>query len=571
MSAKPKEQRRFYDRNLEILTGQNEKLGSGTFGSVYRGYYRSPTGQELPCAVKVFNGRSMQENKELEGSILQLLEHPNIVRVYQIGNHDREGYYIAMELCECTLKGFLQKHGIKKFTEREARSFFVEICKGVRYLQEKNIIHRDLKFENILIDVKNDLKIADFGLAKLIDEFSLTMTTCGSTHIMAPEIFKRQPYGIASDVWSLGIILYGMLTGDECIYRNVNRYEYEEKIKRFKAITFAEEFEVTSQAKDLISQILNPDPLKRLTIEQVLAHTWMQQPNDEDLLASRVYLNNYSGNVAPEKQFCSQLATLVAKDITTALDKSVNFIFSLILKVSDSISIFKSVKTDKLNFDEAYYYSCIRILMMLVKLENLEFNGPNGIFSKVSVLKFFEGSRKSLFSELRIKFLAEVTAMTAKLEARERSLKDFDEVCMSRLLSAIEAFTSSDLDNSFEDKRELKKLYSACRNVMNLIPKDFDQYVTELKFHNNRVAVFALKHKLDPDSFLARVVASVNQIKIGFDISESLDDKAISAELKQLYEVSFNPYSRKKTLYEQYEAIIKSVDSKLEHRIKEIK
>ena len=62
------------------------------------------------------------------------MQHPNIVKVYQTGTHEKEGYYIAMELCETTLKGFLLKHGIRKFTEREARSFFMEICKGVEYL-----------------------------------------------------------------------------------------------------------------------------------------------------------------------------------------------------------------------------------------------------------------------------------------------------------------------------------------------------------------------------------------------------------------------------------------------------
>src|SRR3990167_6514531 len=177
--------RREFDKNLEIVNSLSARLGAGTFGAVFKGFYKSEQG-EVPVAIKIFNSRSIEEHKESEGNILKSLDHPNIVKVYQTGVHPRDGYYIAMELCDCTLKAFLQKHGIRRFSEKEARCFFVEICKGGQYLQMKNIIHRDLKFENILINSSNHMKIADFGLAKLLDESILTDTTCGSTHIMAP-------------------------------------------------------------------------------------------------------------------------------------------------------------------------------------------------------------------------------------------------------------------------------------------------------------------------------------------------------------------------------------------------
>jgi serine/threonine protein kinase len=563
------ENRKEFDKNLYIWSSLNSRLGSGTFGSVYKGVYVGKDGQELPSAIKVFNSRSMQENKELEGAILQGLEHPNIVRVYQTGVHDKEGYYIAMELCDTTLKGFLHKHGIRKFSEREAKTFFIEICQGVKYLQSKNIIHRDLKFENILIDFNNNLKLADFGLAKMIEETSLTMTTCGSTHIMAPEIFKRQPYGKASDIWSLGVILFGMLSGDECIFKNVNRAEYEERMKHFKTLTLpADLHDLSNEAKDLLLKILNPDPAKRLSVDQILEHPWLSL-GEEDLYTSAYFINNYNQTSTNESSMASEIATQISKDITSALTKTINSIFSNLIKIHETLEIFKTVGTDMLNFEELYLYNCIKLVTVINKLENLEFVGTNQVSYKIQVLKLFEGVRKTLFMDLKLKLMEDIKRISDRLDMRSRIASEFEDSYLESIFSTVDAIVSKDMSKALVGK-ELRKLYQACLMSFTLYTKDYDQFVCDVKLLQDGLGSFAEKHKLDIDSFKTKAENFVNQVTLSFE-KETGAKLLNSSDMKGLYEISFKITCFKRQYLDEFDKVFKDIENRIELRLKELK
>lgn len=307
------------DKDLFMINSLDARLGSGTFGSVYRGIYKDPEKQtQLEVAIKTFNNRQYRD-LEIEASLMQKLDHRNIVKVIKTGYSATQGFYIAMELCETTLKGFLAKQGLKKFSEKEASAFFKDICLGIKYLQTNNIIHRDIKLENIMIDRHLVIKIGDFGLAKLIDN-DITNTTCGSTHIMAPEILKKTSYGKESDVWSLGVLLFGMITGEECLYKGIGRLEYERRIKNFVQVEFPSHTELTEEAKSLIGRMLVPDPKKRATIDEVLAHPWfIKYQMEDDLLCSNVVLLSYMESGDLTKKLFSQLRDHINQTITQEL------------------------------------------------------------------------------------------------------------------------------------------------------------------------------------------------------------------------------------------------------------
>lgn len=329
------------DQNLYLYNTLDSRLGSGAFGAVYKGLYIADDGTEQDVAIKVFNNKAFRD-KEIEAELMKKLDCPQIVRVIKTGYSNVHGFYIAMELCETTLKGFLQRQGIKKFSEREACPFFKDICLGIKYLQEHNILHRDLKLDNIMIDHDLHIKIGDFGLAKLI-ESDLTNTTCGSTHIMAPEILKRMPYGKESDIWSLGVLLFGMLTGEECLYKNVNRAQYEELVKNFKEVIFPSHTELSREARDLISKMLVLDPRKRLTIDQILVHPWIKMyMKEDDLLSSNIVLQNYIISGEATKRLKVQLQEYWNVKLSSTILPSLVETLSKIQLICDQLAIARS-------------------------------------------------------------------------------------------------------------------------------------------------------------------------------------------------------------------------------------
>lgn len=156
------------------------------------------------------------ERVKNEVTIHHQLRHPNILQLFHFFE-DRTRVYLVSEFCPA---GELYQHLQQRKSdggigEAEARSLFLSIVKGVDYLHEHGIIHRDLKLSNILLDASMTPKIADFGLAVRQNNplCSEQKTLCGTPNYLAPEILLKRPYGAAADLWSLGCILYTLLAG----------------------------------------------------------------------------------------------------------------------------------------------------------------------------------------------------------------------------------------------------------------------------------------------------------------------------------------------------------------------
>ncbi|CAL1269621.1 unnamed protein product, partial [Larinioides sclopetarius] len=148
--------------------------------------------------------------REIE--VLSKINHENIVKVYKIFNFPSK-VYIFMELINEDLLGYVRSHG--RLKEKEARQFFEQMVNAMKYLHSLNIAHRDLKCENIMIDENQKIKIIDFGFCRSTGRFDeLSCTFCGSTAYAAPEVLQGIPYDpFLFDIWSLGCVLYVMVTG----------------------------------------------------------------------------------------------------------------------------------------------------------------------------------------------------------------------------------------------------------------------------------------------------------------------------------------------------------------------
>ncbi|KAM3158958.1 Calcium/calmodulin-dependent protein kinase type<br_1 [Botrytis cinerea] len=264
-----------------------EKLGSGHYATVYLCVEKA-TGQRF--AVKVFTRNpGLGEKQRIEGlqqeiAILMGVSHPNILCLKDTFD-EPGGTYLVLELAaEGELFNWIVKKG--KLTEQETRKVFVQLFEGLKYLHERGIVHRDIKPENILMtDEDLHVKLADFGLSKIIGEASFTTTLCGTPSYVAPEILQdshHRKYTRAVDIWSLGVVLYICLCGfppfsDE-LYSRDNPYDLKAQIKLGRFDYPSPYWDsIGDPALDLIDHMLTVDPEQRYTVDECLAHSWMTQ------------------------------------------------------------------------------------------------------------------------------------------------------------------------------------------------------------------------------------------------------------------------------------------------------
>ncbi|MCQ2819024.1 MAG: protein kinase, partial [archaeon] len=254
-------------------------IGRGAFGKVNIGL-NILTGRIV--AIKSFNKKNIEnenaKNKILyETNLMRNLRHPSIVKILETFESDKYIFIIMEYISGGNLQGFVKKR--RKLNEKTAKFLFRQIIAGIKYIHSQNICHRDIKLENVLIDLNNNVKICDFGVGKHIsNDFVTLKNQCGTPVYMAPEIFKGDGYyGYPVDIWSAGVSLYLMLSG--CIPFNRTEktsLQYEIMNSPLKPIK-----DISNECQDLIFKLLEKDPSKRITAREVLEHPWLKDDESE--------------------------------------------------------------------------------------------------------------------------------------------------------------------------------------------------------------------------------------------------------------------------------------------------
>ena len=329
-------------KKYEILS----KLGSGSFGSVYLARNKYTNEKVALKQIKKSSANLLSDGEitdEIE--ILKNLDHPDIVRIIESFN-TKNSYILITEYCE---GGELFDQVKNQLSETQIAVIFKQVLSGLAYLHSNNIVHRDLKLENILIheiekskttgeDLFN-IKIIDFGTARIFDKKRNPQSIVGSSYYIAPEVL-RQKYNKECDLWSVGVILYMFIVGhapfdgcdDDEITTNIQRGVYRKNDRRW--------IKASKEVKDLIQKLLTYRPSQRLTAIQALNHPWFKI-TDSNILYDNV----------PKGDIISCIKNLLTYNINNKLEELfLAYIIHNIPRNKDAksaIKLFKLVNENK--------------------------------------------------------------------------------------------------------------------------------------------------------------------------------------------------------------------------------
>lgn len=264
-------------------------VGTGTFGRVRVVKIKGST-DRTPLALKIMKKSEVIRLKQVEHvkaevGILAQIIHPFIVNLLNTFQDDKRLFLLLEFVNGGELFSHLRKEG--RLPDADAKFYAGEIVLAFAYLHSKNIIYRDLKPENLLIDCEGHMKITDFGFAKVVED--RTWTLCGTPEYLAPEIIQSKGHGRAVDWWALGILIFEMLAGYPPFY-DENPFGIYQKVLAGR-IDFPKHLDV--KAKDLIKRLLTHDRAKRFGClkngaEDIQRHKWYKGMDWDALLKREI-------------------------------------------------------------------------------------------------------------------------------------------------------------------------------------------------------------------------------------------------------------------------------------------
>eukprot|EP00347_Sterkiella_histriomuscorum_P023969 403332760 len=261
-----------FSDNYELLN----VLGEGAYGQVYK---CKNLNTESIRAVKVmlktgFYNEEERQRFVQEVTLLKQMDHPNILKLYEVYQDDAR-FYVVTELCE---GGELFDEIIKRnhFSEKDAAEIMLQVLKAINYCHANDICHRDLKPENILIESEGLIKVIDFGTAQSFKPDQGMHQIIGTVFYMAPEIILSSKYNEKCDLWSLGVILYCLLTGRPPFYGDSDQEILERVKKGVYSENYLNQIGISEQGKDLIRRMLTLDPNQRISASDAIKHDWIQ-------------------------------------------------------------------------------------------------------------------------------------------------------------------------------------------------------------------------------------------------------------------------------------------------------
>ncbi|CAD8187419.1 unnamed protein product [Paramecium pentaurelia] len=264
------------------------EIGSGSFARVFRGKI---DGRQEDVAIKMISKQNVRNESmsmiEKEIEILRQLDHPNIIKLIDF-KRTQNHYYLVFEYCENgDLDAYIRKYSPNgKLPEEEVRRIVQQLALALQQMYKLRIVHRDLKLANILVSKNFQIKLADFGFAKYMEDDQYLTSYCGTPLTMAPEILQRKQYNEKCDVWSVGVIIYQMIYGKSPFIPpkggNINDLI---AIINKGDLQFPDS-SITPKLKELLLQMLQQDFKRRISFRDFFEHSWLQGEVKADYIQS---------------------------------------------------------------------------------------------------------------------------------------------------------------------------------------------------------------------------------------------------------------------------------------------
>lgn len=248
-------------------------IGRGAFGKVNIGVHVASGRVVAVKSFKLNNSEinSIKRKLHLETQLMRSINHRNVVRIYETFETEKLLMIVLEYVAGGDLLTYLKKKN--KVTENTCKFIFKQLIQGLHYMHSQGIIHRDVKLDNILIDSDSTIKICDLGVSKMIKPGELMTEQCGTPAYIAPEIISGNGYyGFGADIWSAGVVFYALLSGT-VPFKGSNMQELHDLIVK---ADYPELTDISLEANELIKGMLEVDPNKRLTTDQLLKHPYLE-------------------------------------------------------------------------------------------------------------------------------------------------------------------------------------------------------------------------------------------------------------------------------------------------------
>jgi len=314
------------DKQFDKKYKKEVLLGTGNFAKVHRVTLKDGS-DPTAYAAKIIDKSKVEDMKDLEREteIMSSIDHPYILKLYHIFDSAKT-MVLIIELAE---GGELFDRIVERgsYTENDAAVVMKQLCEALKHLHDQQIVHRDLKPENILLATKatdSNIKLADFGLARVVSNKDMMKTACGTPGYVAPEILQNKGYDSgAVDMWSAGVILYILLCGFPPFYEEELPALFEQIQKGRYDFPSPWWDAVSKEAIELIRLMLTVEPKKRIDAGQAIAHPWVQgKAPSTSLAGSQQQLKKYQAALrlkkAGRKIIAMQKFAMLAKEESAA-------------------------------------------------------------------------------------------------------------------------------------------------------------------------------------------------------------------------------------------------------------